>query len=170
MWAERAKPQREPPGVGEFWACLSQRVIGATLVAARDRNGPAGLIGLSASHVTASPPTMLVSIDHRTSAIKTILQAQHFSVNFIDADDRATVDRFAPESPFKGADRFEPARWSQLATGAPVFGAALGVFDCELADVVERPSVSILFGNVVACRRRDDGHPLVFFRGDYLAL
>ena len=55
----------EPTGaktidVKSFWQAIGQRAIGATIVTAAGSGGPAGLLGLSATHVTADPPTMLV--------------------------------------------------------------------------------------------------------------
>ena len=45
-----------------FWRTLGQRAIGSTIVTARSNEGPAGFLGLSATHVCAQPPLMLVSI------------------------------------------------------------------------------------------------------------
>jgi len=60
-----------------FWRALGQRAIGSTIVTARSEEGPAGFLGLSASHVSADPPVMLVSVDRRTSALATVLAARH---------------------------------------------------------------------------------------------
>ena len=53
-----------------FWMALGQRATGMTVVTAEGDDGPAGFLGLSAAHVTASPATMLVSVDHRTKAVR----------------------------------------------------------------------------------------------------
>ena len=52
-----------------FWRTLGERAIGATIVTAQGADGPAGFLGLSATHVCADPPSMLVSIDRKTSAL-----------------------------------------------------------------------------------------------------
>ena len=46
-----------------FWMALGQRATGMTVVTAEGDDGPTGFLGLSAAHVTASPATMLVSVD-----------------------------------------------------------------------------------------------------------
>jgi flavin reductase (DIM6/NTAB) family NADH-FMN oxidoreductase RutF len=51
-----------------------------------------------------------------------------------------------------------------LSSGAPILKSALGVFDCLVEDVIDRDTVSIIIGRVVAAAT-NDGEPLVFFRG-----
>src|SRR5260370_24439855 len=69
-----------------FWRTLGQRAIGSTIVTARSAEGPAGLLGLSATHLCAEPPLMLVSSDKRTSALPTRLAAAHLSGTFLQRD------------------------------------------------------------------------------------
>jgi flavin reductase (DIM6/NTAB) family NADH-FMN oxidoreductase RutF len=148
-----------------FWMALGQRATGMTVVTAEGDDGPAGFLGLSAAHVTASPATMLVSVDHKTSALSGILSRRHFAVNFLPASAVRVVDAFSGKAGISGAARFVQGEWRVLATGAPVFRDALGAFDCVVDDVVQRSDVSIIIGKVVAVASRPDGDPLIFFRG-----
>ena len=154
---------------GAFWRAIGQRATGATIVTAAGSDGPAGLLALSATHVTADPPTMLVSIDNKTSALASVLEAKHFAINYLPQGAEDIVELFSGKSPLKGADRFEAGRWETLATGAPVYNDAIGVIDCTLEEVIERHGVSIVLGRVVDFRADPDGTPLVYFRGGYLA-
>ena len=61
-----------------FWRTLGERAIGVTIVTAQGVDGPAGFLGLSASHVCADPPTMLVSIDDKTSALGAVLESRPY--------------------------------------------------------------------------------------------
>jgi flavin reductase (DIM6/NTAB) family NADH-FMN oxidoreductase RutF len=148
-----------------FWTALGQRATGMTVVTADSDDGPTGFLGLSAAHVTASPPTMLVSVDHKTSALAGILSRRHFAVNFLPAEAARVADAFGGRAGVSGAARFVAGEWRVLATGAPVFCEALGAFDCIVDEIVERGDVSIVIGTVVAVASRGDGEPLVFFRG-----
>jgi flavin reductase (DIM6/NTAB) family NADH-FMN oxidoreductase RutF len=148
-----------------FWQTLGQRPIGMTVVTADSDDGPTGFLGLSAAHVTANPPTMLVSVDRKTSARAGILARRHFAVNFLPATAVKVADAFGGKSGIVGAARFAEGEWCKLVTGAPVFRAALGVFDCIVDDVVERGDVSIIIGKVVAVASGADAEPLIFFRG-----
>ncbi|MBJ3774065.1 flavin reductase family protein [Acuticoccus mangrovi] len=150
---------------GTFWRTLGARAIGMTVVTADSEEGPTGFLGLSAAHVTASPPTMLVSIDKKTSALKGVLESGHFAVNFLDAEAGHVADAFSGKAGLSGADRFLEGEWTTLATGAPVYKNALGVFDCAVDEVITRGDISIVVGTVKGVSSRGDGDPLVFFRG-----
>jgi flavin reductase (DIM6/NTAB) family NADH-FMN oxidoreductase RutF len=151
-----------------FWRALGQRAIGSTIVTARSADGPAGFLGLSASHISADPPLMLVSIDKRTSALQTVLAARHFAVNFLSSDAREIADLFGGKGELKGADRFNVGQWQTLTTGAPVLTNALGAMDCTLEDTIERGGICIVIGRVVDVLVGSGGDPLIHFRGGYM--
>src|SRR5215467_1357451 len=94
-----------------FWRAIGQRATGSTVVTARSPDGPAGFLGLSATHLSADPPLMMVSIDKRTSALATILSARHFAINYLPLEARALADTFGGKGSAKGAGRFEAGRW-----------------------------------------------------------
>ena len=151
-----------------FWQAIGTRAIGATVVTARGAEGPAGFLGLSATHVCADPPTMLVSIDTKTSALAAVLHARHFAINFLGQEALAVADMFGGRTGVKGADRFEVGKWGTLTTGAPTFTDAIGVIDCALEKTIDHFATTIAIGRVVDYFVRDAGDPLIFFRGGYL--
>jgi flavin reductase (DIM6/NTAB) family NADH-FMN oxidoreductase RutF len=151
-----------------FWRALGQRAVGSTIVTARSAQGPAGFLGLSATHVSADPPLLLVAIDKKTSALPTVLAAGHFAVNFLPREASALADLFGGKGTLKGAARFETAAWGVLTTGAPVLKNALGAMDCTLEETMDRGGIAIVIGRVVDALIADGGSPLVHFRGGYL--
>ncbi|MGA0541233.1 flavin reductase family protein [Neotabrizicola sp. VNH66] len=151
--------------IGKFWKTLGERPIGATLVTAQGPGGPVGFLGLSAAHVSANPPTMLVSIDRKSSSLPVVLESGHFAVNFLPEGQAALATMFGG----KGEKVFAEGEWDTLATGAPVFAAALGVFDCAVEKVVEHGDISIVIGTVKGVRAKGEGAPLVFHRGKFLS-
>jgi flavin reductase (DIM6/NTAB) family NADH-FMN oxidoreductase RutF len=151
--------------VKTFWRTLGERATGITIVTAQGDDGPTGFLGLSAAHVTADPPTLLVSIDRKTSALAAVLSRRHFAVNYLPAGAEAVSDAFSGKSGLSGADRFVEGQWDTLATGAPVFKDALGAFDCTVVDIIERGDISIVIGTAVAARTDSSRPPLIFFRG-----
>src|SRR5690606_9880227 len=48
--------------IGSFWKAVGVRAVGAAIVTAEAADGPRGFLALSATHLCASPPTMMVSI------------------------------------------------------------------------------------------------------------
>ena len=149
-----------------FWRALGARATGVVVATARGPEGPAGFLALSATHVTADPPTMLVSIDKRTAALEAVRHGKHFALNFLPRGDQALAEMFGGRGETRGAARFAPERWGTLATGAPVLNDAVGAIDCTLDDTIERFGVIIAIGRVVDVIVRN-GEPLLFFRGAY---
>jgi flavin reductase (DIM6/NTAB) family NADH-FMN oxidoreductase RutF len=161
-------PNHEMIDSKQFWQAIGQRATGSTIVTASSEGIPAGLLGLSATHLCADPPTMMVSVDKRTSALPTIRSAGHFAINYLPSAQRVLVDIFGGKSDLKGRHRFEAASWTTLATGAPILEGAVGAIDCELIETVERYNVDILLGRVVAISTDLRAVPLVHFRGSFL--
>jgi flavin reductase (DIM6/NTAB) family NADH-FMN oxidoreductase RutF len=148
-----------------FWTTLGQRATGMTVVTADSDDGPTGFLGLSAAHVTANPPTMLVSVDRKTSALAGIISRRHFAINFLPANAARVADAFGGRAGLSGAARFAAGEWRVLSTGAPVYCDALGVFDCAVDEILQRGDVAIIIGKVIATASRAEGDPLIFFRG-----
>ena len=154
--------------VKSFWQAIGQRAIGVTVVTAEDRDGPRGFLGLSATHLCASPPIVMVSIDKRTSALATIIGAGHFALNFLAHGHSSTADVFGGKGELMGAARFRPGEWGRLKTGAPIFLDGVGAMDCFLEETIERHGVVITLGRVVAERMQPSYDPLILFGGKYL--
>jgi flavin reductase (DIM6/NTAB) family NADH-FMN oxidoreductase RutF len=153
--------------IKSFWAAVGHRATGSTVVTARADGVPAGLLGLSATHLCADPPLMLVCIDKRTSALATIVAARHFAINYLPHDARDIADTFGGKGPRKGAERFELGQWGILTTGAPVLMNAIGAIDCRLEETIERHNVCLTIGRVVDVLHGPGSDPLVHFRGGY---
>jgi flavin reductase (DIM6/NTAB) family NADH-FMN oxidoreductase RutF len=151
-----------------FWRAIANRASGSTVVTARSTDGPAGFLGLSATHVCADPPLMLVSVDRRTSALQAMLAARHFALNFLPREAAAIADMFGGKAPQKGAERFEAGRWGTLKTGAPILLDAVGAIDCRLEETIERHGVVIAIGRVVAVMDGGAKAPLIHFHGTFL--
>lgn len=66
--------------------------------------------------------------------------------------------------------RFSAARWSTLVTGAPILHGAIVSFDCQISQLVSVGTHDILFCQVVAITRNDDGHGLAYFDRRYHSL
>jgi flavin reductase (DIM6/NTAB) family NADH-FMN oxidoreductase RutF len=161
----------DAPGIDQrtFWRAIGNRASGSTVVTAQSAEGPAGFLGLSAAHVSADPPLMLVSIDKRTSALQTVLAARHFALNFLPHDAADIADNFGGKGSKKGAERFDAGRWGTLKTGAPVLLDAVGAIDCSLEESIERHGIVIAIGRVVAVLDGGDKAPLIHFHGGFLA-
>ena len=133
-----------------FWKAIGCRAIGVAIVTAKGTDGPAGFLALSATHLSASPPMMMVSIGLTTSALGAVRQSNHFAINYVPKGADALVKEFAGQGSLKGADRFLAGAWGTLKTGAPTLNDAVGVIDCRLDELIERHGTVIALGRVVA--------------------
>lgn len=158
-----------PPAVDirGFWKLIGHRATAVTVVTAAGEGGPAGFLALSSTHLTASPPMMMVSVDAKTSALETIRAAKHFAINMLPEGDCELADSFGGKGDLKGAQRFTTRPWGKLVTGAPALEGAVAVIDCELDELIERHGAVIAIGRIVGFRTADAVKPLVFFGGSY---
>jgi flavin reductase (DIM6/NTAB) family NADH-FMN oxidoreductase RutF len=150
-----------------FWKALGCRAIGVAIVTARGSEGPAGFLALSATHLSASPPMMMVSIGLTTSALGAVRQGNHFAINYVAKGSDALVKEFGGGGTLKGADRFLPGAWSTLKSGAPTLVESVGVIDCQLDELIERHGAVIALGRVVAYSA-STLEPMISFRGGYI--
>jgi flavin reductase len=153
----------------DFWRALGERPIGVTLVTARGAAGPAGFLGLSATHVSGNPPSLMVSIDDRTSALPVVLEAGHFAVSCVPAEAAALIDVFGGKTDLKGVERFSDDDWMSLTTGAPVLKRAPAAFDCAVEKTFAYAGSTIVVGRVVDLRVTQ-GDTMVYARGRYSAV
>ena len=150
-----------------FWKALGCRAIGVAIVTAQGTEGPAGFLALSATHLSASPPMMMVSIGLTTSALGAVKQGNHFAISYVPKGSDALVKEFGGGGTLKGADRFLPGAWTTLKTGAPALVDSVGVIDCQLDELIERHGAVIALGRVIAYTA-SAREPMISFRGGYI--
>jgi len=153
--------------VRTFWQAIGLRAVGSAIVTAEATDGPRGFLALSATHLSADPPLLMVSVDKKTSALEAILAAKHFAINYLGIDQADIAVTFGGKGELKGADRFTTAEWTTLATGAPTLVGASGVLDCRLEEVIERGNTAIVIGRL-ADFVAGEAAPLVSYRGGTL--
>ena len=150
-----------------FWKAQGCRAIGVAIVTAKGADGPAGFLALSATHLSASPPMMMVSIGLTTSALAAVRHGNHFAINYVPKGAEAMVKEFGGGGALNGADRFLPGAWTELKSGAPTLVDSVGVIDCRLDELIERHGTVIALGRVVAYSA-SAREPLISFRGGYI--
>lgn len=151
-----------------FWRLLGMRAVGVAVVTAQGSRGPAGFLALSATHVTANPPTMLVSVGRRTSALAAVNESGNFAINYLAKEREDLASVFGGQGNEKGAERFKSGQWMVLATGAPVLVGAVGSIDCRVEHAIERHDVTIFFGRIVEWVQNASQLPLISFAGQYI--
>jgi flavin reductase (DIM6/NTAB) family NADH-FMN oxidoreductase RutF len=154
--------------VRTFWQAVGLRAVGTAIVTAEAGDGPRGFLALSATHLCADPPILMVSVDKKTSALQTMIDGGHFAINYLSTSQADLAGIFGGKGELKGADRFSVGTWTRLATGAPVLEGAAGVIDCKIEDVIERFGTAIVLGRVIDFTAAPDAIPMVSYKGKTL--
>ena len=131
-----------------FWRLMGARPVSVPVVAARGPDGPAGLLGLSATHVAASPPSMLVCVGQSTSALQTIKSSGAFAISYLPEGAEETAEIFGGRRGLSGADRFAEGEWVTMTTGAPILANAVLALDCRVSAVFVHEGTELVVGRI----------------------
>jgi flavin reductase (DIM6/NTAB) family NADH-FMN oxidoreductase RutF len=155
---------------GTFWRLMGARPVAVPVVAARGPDGPAGLLALSVSHVTASSPSMLVSVGAATGALAAIRASGAFAISYLPEGSEDIAETFGGRRGISGAHRFAGSPWIALRTGSPVLESAVAAFDCTVAATFVHADTQIIVGTIVAWSVSDDAVPMITHHGRYRGL
>ena len=152
----------------QFRDVLGTYPTGVCVVTAIDAEGQrhALVIG-SFSSISLDPPLVGFFPDKKSSSWPLIAQTGRFCVNVLGADQLALCQRFAGPVQNGGQDKFGELAHGASPSGQPLLDDAIAWLDCTLDRVVEIGDHWLVVGAVESLDRRDDGTPLLFFRGGY---
>ena len=151
----------------QFRTALSRFASGVTVVTTQDKDArPLGLTVSAFSSLSLEPPFVLVCID-RGAYIHDALQISgSFVVNILSTEQEHLSRLFASREP----DKFTGVGYTAGNTGAPVLADALAALECRLKAAYEGGDHTIFVGEVEHTHVREDGHPLLYYRGGYANL
>lgn len=135
-------------------------------------NGPAGKRGITVSAATSvsdKPAILLVCVnrDHEQNAL--FQKNGCFALNTLSSDQTSLSRAFA-DGKLTSEQRFEVGTWNTLVTGAPCLDQAVVVFDCEIIDIAEMATHSVLFGQVKAIKLEETKNALLYANRQYFEL
>lgn len=126
-----------------------------------------GFTATSVTSLSMEPPALLVCLNRLSSASPILVEHGAFCINVLSSEQLLLAERFAGRDGSRGAARYRDASWQEMPSGALGNPAALALIDCELEEVIERHSHSILIGRPTHVRIRDQAEPLVYWHGAY---
>ena len=131
-------------------------------------NGPFGLTASAVCSVTDDPPTLLLCINRDTDMNEVLKGSGVLCVNTLSAEQEPLSALFAGLSGIDAqAERFARARWTTLATGAPVLEGAVVSFDCRVTQSTEVGTHTVFFCAVEAVRSSAAHEGLIYFGRAY---
>jgi flavin reductase (DIM6/NTAB) family NADH-FMN oxidoreductase RutF len=127
----------------------------------------AGLTATSVSSLSMAPPSLLVSIQCTSRALKALTAFGTFGVNLLAGHQRDIAERFAGRMGLHGDERFDGHEWTTGASGVPLLPSALATVECAIERVMEWHTHRVIIGAVSAVQVRGDANALVYWRGGY---
>ncbi len=75
--------------------CLSKFATGVTVVTCQGPTGPCGITASSFSSVSLEPPLVLWNIAKVSNSLQSYLDAEHYAINVLSADQQPLSTHFA---------------------------------------------------------------------------
>ncbi len=157
------------PAPDAFKAAMRHLVGGVSVVTVADGDDKGGLTATSMVSLSADPPSLLVNVAQGASSLPLMRRSGRFAVSILGHRHRAIADRFAGRDGMRGAARFEGARWIGRSGYPLVLADALASFECEVEEMLDRFSHTIIIGRVLESRApaEDGSGALVYWRASY---
>ena len=139
--------------------------VSIVTVAANGERG--GLAATSVTSLSAEPPSLIVCIKQTASAMPLLRESGRFGVSILGHGHQAIADRFSGVDGIRGEARFEGGDWIGSSGAAPVLADALASFECDVEEMIERFSHTIVIGRVTESRALGGDGALVYWRAAY---
>ncbi len=135
-----------------------------TMGAGSDRRG---LTATSVTSLSAEPPSLIVCIKQTAYGIPLLRSHGLFGVSILGHGHQEIADRFSGRAGVSGDDRFAVGAWEARAGYPPILADALASFECEVEDMIDRFSHTIVIGRVTESRALGGEGALVYWRAAY---
>jgi flavin reductase ActVB len=168
--ATAVAPQRRDldPHQLRFREAMSHLASGVVLVTASIDGRPWGMTVSAACPMCIEPPTMLVSLESRTTLARAVGETNRFGINIL-GERALEVARFgAAVGQPKFLDDGLGVELGELHPAELMLEQALGHVDCDVVKVIDHGTHTIFLGRVRETGVRDDGpSPLVHYRRNF---
>ncbi len=144
----------------DFADALSTLASGVVLVTCRVAERPWGMTVTAFASVSASPPTVLVSLGSRTRSARAIAATGSFGVSILAASQEAVAVYGSAPGAAKFLDSLVEPR--DRASMSPAVAWALAHLDCAVVGSVPAADHTVFFGQVHTVRGVHDGEPLLY--------
>jgi flavin reductase (DIM6/NTAB) family NADH-FMN oxidoreductase RutF len=158
-----------PISPGVFKKSMRLLAGGVCIVASAKDGERLGLTMTAVCSLTLDPPTLIVCVNRDAGAHAMMRLTRRISVNLLGADHVELAELFSSSS-FKGAERFDCAKWNDMESGVPALADALAVLDCEIIEEKAVGQHTVFFCKVKAARLQPEKEPLVHFNRQFYGL
>lgn len=153
-----------------FRKAMRAMVGNCSLITVGEGDRASGLVVTSAISLSAEPPLLLACVNRSASSHPLLAEYGCFGLSSLGAAHQAVAERFSGVAGVRGAARYEGAEWETAVTGARLLKGAPAAFDCQVDEMIDRATHSILIGRVLAVRSNPGAGALTYWDGRYLPL
>lgn len=145
-----------------------RRLLGhCTVITAGEAGARSGLVVTSGISLSAEPPQVLFCLNRTASTWPLIEKHRCFGWASLGAEHQNVAERFAGFGGASGEARYEDANWFTAETGAPLLEGASIALDCEVVEMIDRASHSIVIGRVRKVIEAEDSGALVYWNRSF---
>lgn len=127
----------------DFRNAMSLLTSAVNVVTTAGASGRHGFTASAVCSVTDTPPTLLVCMNTASRSHAHFIENETLTVNVLGAQHQHISNVFS--SKLTSEERFKHGTWTKLKTGAPVLEDALVSFDCQIEQIQEVGTHTILF-------------------------
>lgn len=149
-----------------FRHALGSFPTGVAVVTATSESEPVGITVNSFTSVSLDPPLVLWCLKKDSIRYRAFVEASGFTISVLGTEHESVSARLARQ----GEHKLKDMDLLETELGPPALADAHAVFECACEAIHDGGDHSILIGRVLRFARRDDGAPLVYYRGRYGAL
>lgn len=154
----------------DFRQVMRTLVGGVSILTVGRGNDISGMTVTSVTSLSVEPATLIVSVNRSSSSWPLLERYRVFGVNIPAVDQLALVEIFAGKTGARGAARFREGEWDTGVTGAPLLRGAASTLDCEVEELIERHSHTIVVGRIRDARVNLNRSALAYWDGRYVAV
>lgn len=158
------------PSSEHFTRALRALVGNCSVITVGEGDNRSGLIVTSAISLSAEPPLLLACVNRNASSWPLLKRYGRFGWSSLGAAHQKVAERFAGFGGIKGNDRYEGADWETAETGAHLLAGAPSAFDCDVEEMIDRGTHSIVIGRVRAIRETEEAGALIYWNGGFRGL
>ncbi len=151
--------------VSDFRHAMRRLAATVTLVTTSDEQGERyGMLATSVTSVTMEPPMLLVCVSRSAHVHPTLMARRSMCINVLLDEQANLVRAFSSSLPHD--ERFANAAWDNHAAFAlPYLRDAQAQFFCEVDQVIEAGTHSVVLARVLESRSMDVVRPMVYVDG-----
>lgn len=163
------RPDLPSADADELRQALRQFASGVTIVTAEHDGQRYGITVSAFSAISLTPPVIMAAINTESPLASMIVDAEHFAVQVLAAEQQALSARFAEHG--TGDEKYDGVVVTSGPTGAPLLAGSLALFDCVLDQTLLVGTHMLMFGRVVHVASVEErADPLIYYHRGYRAL